>query len=872
MTGVVNFDSAFAVLTGNAPFPWQRALFDRFVAGEFPKACDLPTGLGKTSVIALWLLALAENPALPRRLVYVVNRRTVVDQSTTEAENLRKALEKPEAAALKEALLDLAGVPGQAPIAISTLRGEFADNAEWRRDPARPAIIVGTVDMIGSRLLFNGYGCGFKTKPLHAGLLGQDSLLMHDEAHLEPAFQELLESLRAGQFKDLRAFHVMALSATGRVVPDFTMASSDEAHPVVRARITAKKGLSLHDVADKKELAGRAAELALQHSGAVLVFLSTVENVERCAAALRKEAGKDHVQVLTGTMRGDERDALARTDPVFARFQPEKSRKVSPREGTVFLVCTSAGEVGIDLSADHLVMDLPAFDALAQRLGRVNRYGAGDARVDVIAEPLEARPTQKANDEGHDEDGADDDKPAKRKDELDWARHATRELLAALPARADELRDASPAALRSLPSDARLAASTPLPDIPAVDELLFDRWSYTSIRGKLPGRPPVDDWLHGVAEWEPPRTTIAWRTEVAWLDDEHLGAESLDDFLADYPLRARERLSDRTDRVLEQLEKIIARDEHRELRAWLLRDGEIVRHENRSWWRLADLVDAYDSKRNPLLDEVTVILPPEAGGLNGGLLDGDAVFEPGQHGTYDRGPREGERLVHELAGEVNPPEGMRLARAIRRQTEEGEDVWWQLYTLSLAADDDGSRTSRFRQTLDFHLRRAEHWAEAITSGLEITGLERSAIVRAARWHDLGKRRRVWQRSIKNFDYPTSVFAKGKMQPSELGHYRHELGSLHDALNEPGFADLAEDERELALHLIAAHHGRARPHFPPEEAIDPEVKDAEVAAIAREVPLRFERLQRKYGRWGLAWLESLVRAADYLASDDEEVES
>jgi CRISPR-associated endonuclease/helicase Cas3 len=36
-------------------------------------------------------------------------------------------------------------------------------------------------------------------------------------------------------------------------------------------------------------------------------------------------------------------------------------------------------------------------------------------------------------------------------------------------------------------------------------------------------------------------------------------------------------------------------------------------------------------------------------------------------------------------------------------------------------------------------------------------------------------------------------------------------------------------------------------------------------MAAEVPRRFARLQRKYGRWGLAYLESLLRAADYAAS-------
>src|SRR4051794_17215943 len=135
----VNFATAFEKLTGNPPFPWQSALYRRFVAGDFPPSCNLPTGLGKTSVVAIWLIALANAPdRTPRRLVYVVNRRTVVDQTTTEAEKMRR-----NAAA--------AGVPTPA---ISTLRGQFADNRAWSADPSQPAIVVGTVDMIGSRLLF----------------------------------------------------------------------------------------------------------------------------------------------------------------------------------------------------------------------------------------------------------------------------------------------------------------------------------------------------------------------------------------------------------------------------------------------------------------------------------------------------------------------------------------------------------------------------------------------------------------------------------------------------------------------------------------------------------------------------------------------
>ena len=86
---MLEFVETFAKLTGNPPFPWQTALYERFASDRednIPKACNLPTGLGKTSVIAIWLIALANGKNVPRRLVYVVNRRTVVDQTTVEVE------------------------------------------------------------------------------------------------------------------------------------------------------------------------------------------------------------------------------------------------------------------------------------------------------------------------------------------------------------------------------------------------------------------------------------------------------------------------------------------------------------------------------------------------------------------------------------------------------------------------------------------------------------------------------------------------------------------------------------------------------------------------------------------------------------------
>ena len=191
-----SFPDNFFLLTGHSPMRWQHRLFDQFIDGKIPAALDLPTGVGKTSVMAIWILARA--PAreealktIPRRLVFVVDRRAVVDQATAEAEKLRATLEA-DAKHLKEQLR----LDGTLP--ISTLRGAYVDNREWLDDPAVPVVVIGTVDMIGSRLLFEGYGVSRKMRPYHAGLLGADTMIVLDEAHLVPPFEALLRRIANG--------------------------------------------------------------------------------------------------------------------------------------------------------------------------------------------------------------------------------------------------------------------------------------------------------------------------------------------------------------------------------------------------------------------------------------------------------------------------------------------------------------------------------------------------------------------------------------------------------------------------------------------------------------------------------------------------
>ena len=626
------FQTAFQILTNHAPFPWQQALYDRFAQGKIPASCNLPTGLGKTNVIAVWLIALVNQlPNVPRRLVYVVNRRTVVDQTTAEVENIRCNLRK---------LTEVA--EHYRNLAISTLRGQFADNREWSADPSRPAVICGTVDMIGSRLLFSGYGVGFKAKPLHAGFLGQDALLVHDEAHLEPAFQDLLTAIEKEQNRsnDPYKIRVMELTATSRGgihdFPNQEERDANETNQTVKDRIGAKKTIFLHENNDPKKLADDIVEFMLDPKNKfvdskrpILIFLRKVEDVEKTVTKLKN--AKQQVQQLTGTLRGKERDELIR-DPIFRRFLPN----AEPKDETVFLVCTSAGEVGVNISADHLFCDLSTFESMAQRFGRVNRFGIHkDTEIHVF------RPTE-----------FDD------KGDYDVRLQKTLALLERLNG------DGSPKALGQLDPEERKAAFAPTPTILPVSDILFDAWALTTIRDKLPGRPPAEPYLHGITAWEPPETHVAWRNEVGIIAGDLLKRfkpEELEDMLEDYPLKPHELLRDNSSRVFDRLKRLTA---PAETPVWIVSSDDSV--------SVTSLGELIESGKESLFYK-TVLLPATAGGLENGFLMGSSP--KADDVADDWFTDQGERRRTRIWDDEPAPSSMRLIRTIdiKPETEDDEE-------------------------------------------------------------------------------------------------------------------------------------------------------------------------------------------------------
>lgn len=935
------FSACFESLAGYSPMLWQQRLFfDHFThpnIDNLPTSIDLPTGLGKTMVMAIWLIARKVNPKLPRRLVYVVDRRAVVDQATTLAETLREKLE--QYAGLKQALGLRRALP------ISTLRGKHVDNKEWLEDPASPAIVVGTVDMIGSRLLFEGYGTSRKMRPYHAGLLGADTLVVLDEAHLVPSFERLLETISAsaklfgvgdGALAGIiPTFRLMSLSATGRSTAKrpFGLNAADLGEELVRKRLTAKKRLSISSITESDALHEKLADAAWEVAGngtlpvRVLVYCNSRQAAVKTREAIAKKAGKPKdntesakLELFVGERRNFDRVEAERKLKELGFIAGSESKISCP----AFVIATSAGEVGVDLDADHMVCDLVAWERMVQRFGRVNRRGEGDAKIVVIKQSLKPTTAEKKAIEKASADRSDKEQKTVAAFEAKRAvAEATAVPFGLLPTLDDGI-DVSPGALRDLKLRAQSslnddsesasiisavldAASTPEPLRPALTRALVDAWSMTSLK-EHSGRPLVAPWLRGWETDDEAQTAVVWRKHLPLSSkpDQPLKKGRLTEFFEAAPPHSSEVLEADTVKVVDWLttcandvwEKRSTKDEatddlrfdRRDVAAFVL--DEAGDYETSLTWDqlLLDGDDkkANDKKKDDLIRQLhnaTLVVTSAIGGLRDGLL---ASEERTDVRTIDDG---GEWLSHKDHGTKAVPTV--LFRVVERDAPalpKSEKNWRCRFSMPLGGSDEDEpskylcvdkwrhdasteddRAEGALQRLDDHQQWAANHASDLAQrlGLTVNHSHYAAMLRiAARLHDEGKRAALWQRAFKAPE-EGGPYAKtpGPLNVSLLVGYRHEFGSLPSLDKDSEFNALPDDLKDLARHLVAAHHGFARPVIGINGC-----DDAPPSALedrATEVALRFARLQRRWGPWGLAWWESLLRAADQLSSRDNE---
>jgi CRISPR-associated endonuclease/helicase Cas3 len=996
-----DFGDFFEALWGKRPFAWQMALAEQVLSAAsqgrsdesaWPEAIALPTAAGKTACLDIAVFALAAQAArlesgepisAPRRIFFVVDRRVIVDEAYERARCLAMRLELAQEGILgtvADALRRIAAGGSnhgstEPPLSVHSLRGGIYRSEAWAKSPLQPTVVATTVDQLGSRLLFRGYGRGPGMWPICAGLVGNDSLILLDEAHCaQPMLQTLTAVARYrrwGHAPLAHAFWPVVLSATPpqeltRCFEDSSAERLDPAHPLGQRQL-AHKPATLKVVSRAKGARGTgelskalvqaAIELVDEQRRAIVIFVNRVATARATHQRLSKKGIA--TALLTGRMRPIDKDAVITRAlrPLAARCSAERDL-----DRPLVVVATQTLEVGADLDFDGVVSECASLDALRQRFGRLNRMGrAIEARASILI-----RADQKDNSGGDPVYGAalaytwawlNDHRNERGEVDLGIAHLA-----------------------RLLPEGEELVRlNAPAPDAPVMLPAHVDRWAQTSPEPQP--SPEVGLFLRGPGQ----RTTDV---QVCWRADLELGG-------GDGLTNAVECLSLCPPSSSECLAVPIGT-----LRSWLRSEG--TTDESSDVEGLGPAADA-SSRRPPETGTVEplrqvvrwrgrtestiladpdelhpgdVVVVPTSADCWVGL--GDVPVDPEQPpSSLDVGDRahrtarakgllrlhprlieawpecDAKSLSTELLRglpdllETDPDTLADAARQILQALAKPEtpfdDPWAWLtdvaqelareypgrklrsaihmpapHTLfivgrrlipelaggadSFGDEDDSSSSGTARRdgrpvTLGDHLPGVEHFARAFAEGCGLDHGLVQALSRAGLLHDLGKADPRFQ-ALLNGGNPWVAgdpLAKSGRMPKTRETYRtavassgypeggrHELVSVRLAESAPGLLPEDPDHRDLVLHLIASHHGRCRPFAPVvfddyAPTISFSLRDQALTwsgptgleSLDSGVAERYWRLTRRYGWWGLAWLESLLRLADHRRSEWEE---
>jgi len=379
---------------GHDPYPFQV----RLATGEkLPELIDIPTGLGKTDAVVLawlWRRRFAgpdERQVTPRRLVYCLPMRTLVEQTEEKARtwlrNLGLLSEKPGGIEpADESKWTWAENNGLDKTRISTtvlMGGEDKDN--WDLYPERDAIIIGTQDMLLSRALNRGYGMSRYRWPVHFGLLNNDCLWVMDEVQLMGVGVETSAQLQAfcKSFGTMNPVQYIWMSATVGEKQIETvdhpkpregwtkhfLDSDEKKTPEVQKRFQAKKPLKKAELKlskdnEKKSYAKEMADLIISKHKKGSLTLVVVNRVDR-AQEIYKEllfqgrTEQDSAVLHSRFREGDRKARMLLLD--------EKQDRI--------IVSTQVVEAGVDVSAQTLITELALWPSFVQRIGRCNRRG-----------------------------------------------------------------------------------------------------------------------------------------------------------------------------------------------------------------------------------------------------------------------------------------------------------------------------------------------------------------------------------------------------------------------------------------------------------------------------------------------------------------
>ncbi len=417
------------------PFAWQKRLVRQVCTNGWPAYIKLPTASGKTAAIDVAVFSLAYQAAeanrqggritTPRRIFFVVDRRIIVNEAyrraAAAAKRLRNVLDSESQVietpdnkrVLTRVALWLRALTASdtaPPLDCFELRGGIYRNDAWVRSLLQPTVLTSTVDQVGSRLLFRGYGVADTSLSIHAALTGNDSLIILDEAHCSKPFSQTLSAVKAYrsekwasdgvptpfQFVEMTA--TPPAEATGQSVLELTE-EDYRVDPLLETRHACSKPVKLIYVSGAKgaklnkgittKLVEQAVDLTKVHKRKkIAVVVNRVAIARDCYSELdKKYPGRVHLMI--GRMRPIDRDELTKVlHREFGSYQNDSGIDSSVEADAQFVVATQCLEVGADLDFDGMVTQCASLDALRQRFGRLNRLGntAGAYGVVVAAE------------------------------------------------------------------------------------------------------------------------------------------------------------------------------------------------------------------------------------------------------------------------------------------------------------------------------------------------------------------------------------------------------------------------------------------------------------------------------------------------------
>ena len=922
-----DFSEYFRAIHDHEPFPWQHRL-TRQVLGEgaWPKVIDLPTGAGKTAVLDTAVFALAVRPAhFPRRIVFVIDRRIVVDQVCERAHRIRDRIDAGGTPVLQLVRDRLQALSGGEPLGVAALPGGVPMDNEWTHRPDQPWVMVSTVDQFGSRLLFRGYGVTSRMRPIHAGLAGNDCLVILDEMHLNIPFAETLAqvaTLRSDRVP--RRFGVVEMSAT----PSDTGAERFALDPIadlaeceeLRRRMEAAKKAELVSVRDHDALPPAVLKIvktvADSRSGTNVRSVGVVVNRVRTARETRHalDAAGFTAHLITGRMRPLDRIAALRK--IAPAVDPEGGCRTND---LTVVVATQAIEVGADFSFDALVTECAAIDSLRQRFGRLDRRGLCVTRTGAAAHAWIIGPKSVV--------------ASKKPDPIygDSARVAWEEL-ERRGAEGDGI-DVGPRSLTGFPD----GAVAPRTSAPLLLRTHMDAWAQTSPEPIV--QPAVGWFLHGIDQdrTDNPDVSVLWRRDRS------------PEVLRLVPPRQAEFLQVPIDAARSWLAGGREVDVSDVVQAQAYQDASSSPPEgsrSMAWVRWDGFGKGPEHIRT---DDIrpgdVLIVDPSRGGLDAGTWDPTStgpVSDLGDAAQIADGRKATLRLDPRLPGVTSPPlpadevdanvpVRARLSQWLSDCLAEVDDApdWFldaverlnrgfqftpvsfddetpsgNYYVLTEkhadtgrpvvdpaimdGSDESGSLTGTGTE-LDRHLEgvgeRAGRIAERL--GLALETVEDLRL--AGRLHDVGKADRRFQAQLVGGDPIALEMLKAPLAKSLPGitrvrrypaGMRHEVASVAMVESNTDVLSVAHD-RDLVLHLVGTHHGWGRPLPPIVEDPEPQKldytfdghrlsadSDLTDSSLALDMADRFWRLVERYGYHGLAWLEAILRLADHQQSAEE----